>query len=199
MNQNKKRYLASQSQRFYQQSRSSAKAITRSKSFKHGVKIIKIWFILFCAFLALFMSSLFMPFNVKATQSDTMHYLESNNQFTVFTQIIKMTGFGAEIENSTIFAPSNTAFERLDINVKKLIQDENKEILSALISNHFLKDKKTGLELVKSKSVKTKAGKVLDLTVTSTKILINKSVNVSKLDIILEDGIIHLVDDVIVG
>ena len=96
----------------------------------------------------------------------------------------------------TIFAPTNKAFEKLPAGtVESLLKPENKSKLVAILTYHVVPGKVLAAD-VKSMKAKTVNGKELDIKVSSTGVMVGKA-KVIKTDLIGSNGVIHVVDTVI--
>jgi len=107
----------------------------------------------------------------------------------------------------TIFSPTNTAFDSLDIEKRReILNPKNKEKLSNLIKNHIIKGEVNSSALLqKSKgndnSMKTLGGATLTVTKQGSDIIIvDASGNKAKLgksDITGSNGVVHVIDKVL--
>ena len=97
----------------------------------------------------------------------------------------------------TVFAPTDAAFAKLPAGtVEDLLKPENKDKLSAILTYHVVSGKVMAADVVKLSEAKTVNGKMLKVKVNGGKVMINDA-NVTSTDIAASNGVIHVVDSVI--
>jgi len=97
----------------------------------------------------------------------------------------------------TVFAPTDEAFAKLPAGtVESLLKPENKEKLVEILTYHVIPGKVMAAD-VKPMEVKTVNGKEAKIAVTDGKVTIDKA-NVVKTDIVTSNGVIHVIDAVII-
>lgn len=97
----------------------------------------------------------------------------------------------------TVFAPSDEAFARLpEGTVENLLKPENKDQLAAILTYHVVPGKVMAADVVKLKSAKTVLGKDVAIRVTDGKVMVNDA-NVIATDIESSNGVVHVIDSVI--
>lgn len=95
----------------------------------------------------------------------------------------------------TVFAPTDKAFSKIPKEqLEVLLKDEEK--LQAVLTYHVVPGKVMAADVVKLKSAKTVLKKPVEITVTEGKVKINKA-NVLKTDIECSNGVIHVIDAVL--
>ena len=96
----------------------------------------------------------------------------------------------------TVFAPTDAAFDALPKGtVKALLED--KEKLSSILTYHVLKGKVMAENVVEINEAKTLNGKSVSIKVTDGKVMIDNAL-VTTTDIVCDNGVIHVIDAVIV-
>lgn len=97
----------------------------------------------------------------------------------------------------TVFAPIDEAFGKLpDGTLKELLKPENKKKLAAILTYHVVPGKVLAADVVKLKNAETAQGQKVRIRVVDDKVKINKA-NVVKTDIVCKNGVIHVIDAVI--
>lgn len=97
----------------------------------------------------------------------------------------------------TVFAPSDEAFEKLPAGtVEELVKPENKEKLVAILTYHVVPGKVMAKDVVKLTAAKTVQGQEVAIKVADGKVTVD-SANVVKTDIGCSNGVIHVIDKVI--
>ena len=97
----------------------------------------------------------------------------------------------------TIFAPTDEAFAKLPPGtVAELLKPENKEKLAAILTYHVVAGKVMSSDVVDLKSAKTVNGGEVNISVSDSGVMINKS-KVVAVDIEASNGVIHVIDNVL--
>jgi uncharacterized surface protein with fasciclin (FAS1) repeats len=101
----------------------------------------------------------------------------------------------------TVFAPTNDAFDNLESGLlDKLIKPQNKDTLTKILTYHVVSgvsDAAAVLEL-DGESVDTVEGDSIQIDIVNNMVVLNDTANVTKADIMASNGIIHVIDDVLV-
>jgi transforming growth factor-beta-induced protein len=96
----------------------------------------------------------------------------------------------------TVFAPTDEAFAALGTTVDDLLKPENKAKLTAILTYHVIPGKVGSADLVTGK-VATVEGSELSVKVKKGAVTLNKTVKVVKADIEATNGLIHVIDGVL--
>lgn len=95
----------------------------------------------------------------------------------------------------TVFAPTDEAFAKIPKDkLEALLKD--KKALAAVLTYHIVSGKVMAADVVKLDSAKTVQGKSLAIVAKDGKVIIN-GINVVKTDIICKNGVIHVIDAVL--
>ena len=98
----------------------------------------------------------------------------------------------------TVFAPTNEAFAKLPKGtVESLLKPENKDKLIAVLKYHVVPGKVMAKDVVKVDSAKTAQGSSVTVTVEGKTVKVDNA-NVIKTDIEASNGVIHVIDTVII-
>lgn len=98
----------------------------------------------------------------------------------------------------TVFAPTDAAFARLPKGtVDDLLKPENKEKLIAVLTYHVVPGKVLAADVVKLKEAKTVQGQSVKVSVSETDGVKIDGAKVVKTDIATSNGVIHVIDSVI--
>ncbi len=120
-------------------------------------------------------------------------------QFNTLVAAVKAAGLVDTLSGKgpfTVFAPTDDAFAKLpDGTVASLLKPENKDKLVAVLTYHVLAGK-VPASAVKTMKAKTVNGQELSLKVSDTGVTVD-SANVVKTDIMGSNGVIHVIDSVI--
>lgn len=97
----------------------------------------------------------------------------------------------------TVFAPTDDAFAKLPKGtVETLLKPENKAKLQAILKYHVVSGSVMAEKVVGLKNADTLNGQRVDIMVKGDKVMIDKA-NVVKTDIACTNGVIHVIDSVI--
>ena len=97
----------------------------------------------------------------------------------------------------TVFAPTNEAFAKLPKGtVESLLKPENKDKLIAVLKYHVVPGKVMAKDVVKVDSAKTAQGSSVTVTVEGKTVKVDNA-TVVKTDIEASNGVIHVIDRVI--
>ena len=97
----------------------------------------------------------------------------------------------------TVFAPTDEAFEKLPKGtIKKLLKPKNKGKLTAILTYHVVPGRLMAAEVVKMSKAKTVQGSEAKIRVEDGKVFLNDA-RVTATDIETKNGVIHVIDSVI--
>lgn len=98
----------------------------------------------------------------------------------------------------TVFAPTNDAFAALPAGtVENLLKPENKQALTDILLYHVVSGKVMAADVVGLPSAATVLGKDITITVKDGKVFLNDTVEVIITDIEASNGVIHVIDAVL--
>lgn len=98
----------------------------------------------------------------------------------------------------TVFAPTDEAFAKLpEGTVQELLKPENKDKLTAILTYHVAKGETRAAKVVKLNGVQTVNGQQANVSVNGDQVKIDNA-TVVKTDIQCSNGVIHVIDQVIV-
>ena len=97
----------------------------------------------------------------------------------------------------TVFAPTDEAFAKLPKGtLEDLLKPENKEKLTQILTYHVVPGKVTAKDVMRLKSAKTVNGKEVKIDAKDGKVMVGNA-TVAKADVEASNGVIHVVDTVI--
>lgn len=135
----------------------------------------------------------------KSKKKDIVAIAAGNKDFSTLVAAVKAGGLVETLQGDgpfTVFAPTNDAFAKLpEGTVESLLKPENKEKLVSILKYHVVPGKVMAKD-VKAGEVPTAQGSKAKVTVADGKVMIDKA-NVVKTDIVASNGVIHVIDSVI--
>jgi uncharacterized surface protein with fasciclin (FAS1) repeats len=146
-------------------------------------------------------------FLAGTTFSSAANIVETAQEAGVFKTLIAaasaagLAGALADGQNLTVFAPTDEAFAALpEGTVETLLKPENKDQLIAVLSYHVLPRELSSNQLpgrtIHVKTIKGEGDKTLAVTKSSSGVMIDGA-NVVTADIQADNGIIHVIDKVL--
>jgi uncharacterized surface protein with fasciclin (FAS1) repeats len=97
----------------------------------------------------------------------------------------------------TVFAPTDEAFAKLpQATLDDLLKPENKAKLRRILSYHVVAGRVTAADVQKLKTAKAVSGDTIDITVAGGAVKVEQA-QVTKTDIAASNGVIHVIDSVI--
>lgn len=139
--------------------------------------------------------------NVAAKPADktVVAIAAGNPDFSTLVAAVKAAGLVDTLSGAgpfTIFAPTNEAFDKLPKGtVEELLKPENKAKLTAILTYHVVPGKVMAAD-VKTMMAKTVQGESLDIKVADGGVTVNGA-KVVKTDIVGTNGVIHVIDSVL--
>ena len=136
--------------------------------------------------------------SVAASAADIVDTAVSAGSFNTLVAAVKAAGLVDTLKGAgpfTVFAPTDEAFAKLPAGtVEGLLKDPEK--LKAILTYHVVAGKVMASDVVKMKSAKTVQGGSAKISAMGGKVMIDKA-NVVKTDIECDNGVIHVIDMVI--
>ena len=134
----------------------------------------------------------------QAEQKDIVETAIGANQFTTLVAALEAADLVGALQGDgpfTVFAPTDAAFAKLPAGtVEALLKD--KEKLSAILTYHVVSGKVMAADVAGLSSAPTLLGKSVAID-TSNGVRINDS-NVISADIVASNGVIHVIDTVLI-
>ncbi len=97
----------------------------------------------------------------------------------------------------TVFAPTDEAFAKLPAGtLDNLLKPENKAMLVRVLTYHVVPGRVMAADVVKINSAKAVSGDSLHIKATGGNVMVDKA-RVTKTDIIASNGVIHVIDSVL--
>jgi len=121
--------------------------------------------------------------------------------FTTLVAAVQAAGLVDTLKGEgplTVFAPTDEAFAKLPAGtVENLLKPENKDKLISVLTYHVVPGKVTAGEVVNLSSAKTVNGRSLSIRTSDGKVMVDNA-QVTATDIMASNGIIHVIDTVVI-
>jgi uncharacterized surface protein with fasciclin (FAS1) repeats len=136
-----------------------------------------------------------------AAQKNVVEIAAGNPDFSTLVAAVKAAGLAETLSGKgpfTVFAPTNAAFDKLPKGtVETLLKPENKGKLAAILTYHVVGAKVLAADAVKLDKATTVNGADFTISVKDGSVLLNNAAKVVKTDIVGSNGVIHVIDSVI--
>ena len=145
----------------------------------------------------------FSATDVKAEPADKtiVEIAAGAEDFSTLVAAVKAAGLVDVLSSEgpfTVFAPTNEAFAKLpEGTVESLLKPENKDKLIAVLKYHVVPGKVMAKDVVKVDSAKTAQGSSVTVTGEGKTVKVDNA-TVVKTDIEASNGVIHVIDTVII-
>ena len=135
----------------------------------------------------------------ETAKQDIVTIAAGNEDFSTLVAAVKAAGLVDTLKGDgpfTVFAPTNDAFAKLPAGtVEDLLKPENKDKLTAVLTYHVIPAKVMAAD-VKTGEAPTVNGKKLALKADGKGVTVNNA-KVTAADLVGSNGVIHVVDTVI--
>ena len=136
----------------------------------------------------------------KAKSKDIVDTAVAAGQFNTLAAALEAADLVGTLKGDgpfTVFAPTDAAFAKLpEGTVDSLLKPENRDKLVAILTYHVVPGEVKAADVVKLSEAKTVNGQDVAITVADNGVRINDA-NVIKTDIGASNGVIHVIDTVI--
>jgi transforming growth factor-beta-induced protein len=135
------------------------------------------------------------------TQMDIVDTAVGAGSFKTLAAALKAAGLVETLKGAgpfTVFAPTDEAFAKLPAGtVEGLLKPENKAKLADILKYHVVAGKVSAEQVVTLSTAKTVLGKEVKITKNATGGVMIDGAKVTKTDINCSNGVIHVIDSVI--
>ncbi|KAJ3588917.1 hypothetical protein NHX12_009771 [Muraenolepis orangiensis] len=137
---------------------------------------------------------------ISSISSTIMDVLESDNDLSTFNSVAFESGVMEMLDEPgqyTLFVPTNKAFEKLGSGYLKRIMGD-KKVMSALVSYHLLNSVQCGEAILAGTVYETAEGSTIQIGCDGDSLTVNGIKMVLKKDIVATNGVVHIIDQVLV-
>jgi uncharacterized surface protein with fasciclin (FAS1) repeats len=149
--------------------------------------------------LPILLSSL-LALSLTAMAADIVDIAAGAGQFKTLVAAVKAAGLVDTLKGPgpfTVFAPTDEAFAKLPPGtVDMLLKPENKTKLTSILLYHVVAGNVMAADVVKMSSAKTAEGRKVTIRAMNGGVTVNNA-HVTKTDIACSNGVIHVVDTVL--
>ena len=158
--------------------------------------------IISCLLVVAFVGSFgLMSYSKSNENKDIVDTAVSAGSFNTLVAAVQAAGLVEILKGEgpyTVFAPTDEAFAKLpDGTVEDLLKPENKDKLVSILTYHVVPGKVMSADVMELSEAETVQGENLDISVKDGVVLIDNA-KVIKPDIIASNGVIHVIDMVVI-
>ncbi|KAM3615359.1 uncharacterized protein V6R79_000909 [Siganus canaliculatus] len=136
---------------------------------------------------------------ISAVGSTIQDVIEVDDDLTTLSDVFQNSGLLEKLGQEghyTLFAPTNEAFQSLGSEVLERLQGD-KEVLKALLNFHLLDSMQCSEAIMAGSSYQTMEGNNIEIGCDGESLTVNGIKMVKKKDIVTTNGVIHLIDHVL--
>ncbi|KAM9318838.1 periostin, osteoblast specific factor b isoform 1-T1 [Pholidichthys leucotaenia] len=137
---------------------------------------------------------------ISAVGNTIQDVIEIDDDLTTLDGVAQTAGLLEKLGQAghfTLFAPTNEAFEKLGSDVLERLQSD-KEVLKALLNFHILDSVQCSEAIMAGSTYETLEGNNIEIGCDGESLTVNGIKMVRKKDIVTTNGVIHLIDQVLV-
>lgn len=153
-----------------------------------------------CASAFILAASSLLPMTAHANKKDIVDTAVAADDFTILAKALEAAGLIDALKADgpyTVFAPTDEAFGRLPKGtIAELLKPENKDQLVNVLTYHVVKGKVAGSTAVTLKEADALNKQKIKLSFKDAALFVNQA-RVIKTDIQASNGVIHVIDNVI--
>jgi transforming growth factor-beta-induced protein len=139
-------------------------------------------------------------FAQNTTEKTIVQVATEAGSFHTLVAAVKAAGLAETLSGTgpfTVFAPTDEAFAKLGKDaIADLLKPENKQKLASVLTFHVVAGKLPAAKVVTEKTLKSLQGQDLTIRVDGSKVMVG-SANVVKTDVMGSNGVIHVIDAVL--
>lgn len=136
---------------------------------------------------------------ISAVGNSIQDIIEIDDDLTTLSDVVQNAGLMEKLGEAgqfTLFAPTNAAFDKLGIATLERLQD-NKDAIQALVKYHLLNSVQCSEAIMSGTTYETMEGNNIEISCDGDSLTVNGIKMVLKKDIVTSNGVIHLIDQVL--
>lgn len=139
------------------------------------------------------------PTASAAASKNIVQVAASNPRLSTLVSLVKQAGLAETLSSGkyTVFAPTNKAFAKVPKATLTALGKDKAKLKSVLLY-HVVKGSVPASKVVTLSSAKTVNGKSVKIKVRGGNVFLNGSTKVTKTDIKASNGVVHLIDNVLI-
>ena len=139
------------------------------------------------------------PASAAQDEKTIVEIAAGDKRFTTLVSLVEKAGLVDTLSGGefTVFAPTNKAFKKLPKRTLNRVAN-NPELLKAVLTYHVVAGTVKAADVVKLKKAKTVNGKNVRISVRGKNVFLNKSTKVTATDIEASNGVVHVINKVLI-
>ena len=137
-----------------------------------------------------------------AGEKDIVATAKAAGQFNTLASALQAAGLVETLQADgpyTVFAPTDAAFEKLPSGtLDELLKPENKEQLAEILKYHVVDGENMAADVTGMTEVETLQGEAITISEDMGNVMLNNGVQVTQTDIMASNGVIHVIDGVLI-
>lgn len=142
------------------------------------------------------------PSGAMSGQKDIVATAMAAGQFNTLAQALQAADLVEALKGPgpfTVFAPTDAAFAKLPPEqLQTLLRPENKEQLQQILLYHVTSGKMAAKDVMNADEAETLQGEPVRISAMGDTVMLNDRVRVTKTDIMASNGVIHVIDAVLI-
>lgn len=152
------------------------------------------------AISTLILAGTFASANAAEGEMDIVDTAVAAGEFNTLAAALTAAGLVDTLKGTgpfTVFAPTDAAFAKLPAGtVENLLKPENRDQLTAILTYHVVPGAVTAEQVITMPEAITVNGQSIDISLSGTRVLVDGA-TVTAADILASNGVIHVIDSVI--
>jgi uncharacterized surface protein with fasciclin (FAS1) repeats len=138
------------------------------------------------------------PARSAATNQTIVGVAAGDPRFSTLVSLVKKAGLAGTLSKGsyTVFAPTNAAFAKVPESTLTAL-GKDKAMLKSVLLYHVVKGRVPASKVVKLTSAKTVNGASVKVAVKGKSVFLNGSTKVTKTDVKASNGVIHVINNVL--
>ena len=138
------------------------------------------------------------PAAAQAPDKTIVEIAAADPQFSTLVDLVERAGLAETLKGGefTVFAPTNAAFRKVPKKTLNMLA-RNPEKLKSVLTYHAVAGTVKAADVVKLDRAKTVNGKSIRISVRGRNVFLNRSTKVTKTDIEASNGVIHVINKVL--
>lgn len=137
----------------------------------------------------------------KAEPTTVISVAKDSGSFTLFLDALEQADLVETLEGNgpfTLLVPDDEAFEKLPTGtLEELMKEGNKEQLREILLYHVASGRFAAEQITRLKEVETVEGSGITIDVSDGKIKLDGRVEITRTDIVADNGVIHVINGVL--
>jgi uncharacterized surface protein with fasciclin (FAS1) repeats len=139
------------------------------------------------------------PASAAQDEKNIVEIAAGDKRFTTLVRLVQKADLADTLSGGefTVFAPTNAAFRKLPKRTLRRVSNDP-DLLRAVLTYHAVAGTVKAADVVKLKRAKTVNGKNIRISVRGGNVFLNRSTKVTATDIEASNGVVHVINKVLI-